>query len=67
MYTNINTGLIQYVCINTICQCSVLQWSLLSLITVTGCSAVFNKVATGSKNTKQFMAKKCPEFYQIIL
>ena len=56
MYTNINTVLIQYVCINRICQCSVLQWSLLSLTTVARCFAVFNKVATGSKNTKRFMA-----------
>ena len=58
MDADINTVLIQYVCINTICQCSVLQWSLLSLITVTGCFAVFTKVATGSKNTKRFMVKK---------
>ena len=57
MYTNINTVLIQYVCIHTLCQCSVLPWSLLSLITVNGCFAVFDKVATGSKNTKRFMAK----------
>ena len=58
MDADINTVLIQYVCINTICQCSVLQWSLLSLITVTGCFAVFTKVATGSKNNKRFMVKK---------
>ena len=38
-------------------QCSVLQGSLIPLITVTGCFAVFNKIATGSKNSQRFLVK----------
>ena len=57
---NINTVCI-LICILILIQYNLsmqrLQWSLLSLITVTGCFAVFRKVATGSKNTKRFMAK----------
>ena len=38
-------------------QCTVLQWSLPLVTTVTKSFAVFNKIATASKNTKRFKAK----------
>ena len=44
-------------------QCSVLQWSLLSL---TGCFVIFNKIAKGSKKLNDSWPNDCSEFHQIV-